>query len=259
MKSENRRSFLKRAAMAAVVPALGTPAAGLSGWLTQSAGPHIKFAATPRERISVSTYPFREFIIGQHDEKSAGAKKMPLRDFPAHAVAKFKISKIEPWSEHFTSLEPAYLDELRNAAGKAGCGFANLAADGENSLYSPDSAERQRAIQFGKTWIDVAVRLGSPSVRLNLATAKNAKPDASLTSATAWATFPRKTPTAAWISCSRMLTAFRMSKTPPQLPRMLLSRWIWPAFSRWPRNTTTRVSFRWNGKPPAMFTREPPR
>ena len=166
--------------MAAVVPALGTPAAGLSGWLTQSAGPHIKFASNPRERISVSTYPFREFIIGQHDEKSAGAKKMPLKDFPAQAVAKFKISKIEPWSEHFTSLEPAYLDELRDAASKASCGFANIAADGENSLYSPDSAERQRAIQFGKTWIDVAVRLGSPSVRLNLATAKNAKPDAGL-------------------------------------------------------------------------------
>ncbi len=177
MKSKNRRSFLQRAAAAAVVPALGNPVARVTGWLTQTAGPHINFPAQPRDRISVSTYPFREFIVGQHDEKSASTKKMPLKDFPAQAVAKFNINKIEPWSEHFTSLEPAYLDELRSAANKAGCGFANLAADGENSLYSTDSAERQRAIQFGKTWIDVAVRLGSPSVRLNLATAKNAKPD----------------------------------------------------------------------------------
>src|SRR5258708_31026120 len=113
MKSENRRTFLQRAAMAAVVPALGNPAAGLSGWLTQSAGPHIKFASNPRERISVSTYPFRECIVGQHDQKSARAKKMPLKDFPAHAVPKFKISKVQPTTDHFTSLEPAYLDELR--------------------------------------------------------------------------------------------------------------------------------------------------
>ncbi|HVH50424.1 MAG TPA: TIM barrel protein, partial [Candidatus Bathyarchaeia archaeon] len=57
---------------------------------------------------------------------------------------------------------------------------ADVAADGDNSLYSPESNERERAIQFAKTWIDVAARLGSPSVRINIAAAKNAKPDAAL-------------------------------------------------------------------------------
>ena len=121
-----------------------------------------------------------EFVAGRHDEQSGRNKKMPLQDFAPHVAAKFNIRRVEPWSEHFLSVEPGYLDEIRNAASKAGCSFADIAADGENSLYSPESSERERAIQFGKTWIDVAARLGSPSVRINMAPAKNAKPDAAL-------------------------------------------------------------------------------
>jgi sugar phosphate isomerase/epimerase len=105
---------------------------------------------------------------------------MPVKDFPAHVLAKFNVRKVEPWSEHFLSLEPAYLDEIREAAGKAGSSFANIAADQENSLYSQNASERQRSIQFGKTWINVAARLGSPSVRLNIAAARDTKPDAKL-------------------------------------------------------------------------------
>src|SRR5882724_11825522 len=102
---------------------------------------------------------------------------MPLKDFAAHVVEKFHIRKIEPWSEHFLSIEPGYLDEIRAAATRAGSSFADIAADGENSIYSNDSGERDRAIGFGKDWIDVAARLGSPSVRINIAAAKNAKPE----------------------------------------------------------------------------------
>ena len=40
----------------------------------------------------------------------------------------------------------------------------------------------ERAIQFGKTWVAAAARLGSPSVRINIAASKgaNAKPDPAL-------------------------------------------------------------------------------
>jgi sugar phosphate isomerase/epimerase len=174
----SRRDFLKRSSVAALTPALLSPAADAANWLTQNAGPSVRFPAEPRERISVSSYPFREFVAGQHSNKSFAASKMPLQDFAAHVVEKFHIRKIEPWSEHFLSLEPGYLDEIRNAATKAGSSFADIAADGEHSIYSNDSGERDRAIGFGKAWIDVAARLGSPSVRINIAAAKNAKPEA---------------------------------------------------------------------------------
>jgi sugar phosphate isomerase/epimerase len=145
--------------------------------------PHVAFPTSPRDRIAVASYPFREFIAGQHDEKALMASKMPLKDFAPQVLAKFNVRRVEPWSEHFLSLEPAYIDEIRNAASKAGCSFANIAADGDHSLYSPDPAERRRAMEFGKTWIGVAARLGSPSLRINLRGTKNAKPDARQVSA----------------------------------------------------------------------------
>jgi len=140
--------------------------------------PHIVFPSAPHDRISVASYPFREFIAGQRDDKSVASSKMPLKDFAAHVATKFNIRRVEPWSEHFLSLEPGYLDEIRAAASKAGSSFADIAADGDNSIYSADPAERESAIKFGKTWIEVAARLGSPSVRINIAPAKNVKPDA---------------------------------------------------------------------------------
>ncbi len=182
MLTTTRRKFLRNISalplLAAHPPAL-TLARKFTGYLSADE-PRIVFPSAPHERISVASYPFREFVAGQHDEQSVRNKKMPLKDFAPHVAAKFNIRKVEPWSEHFLSLEPGYLDEIRDIAGKAGCSFADIAADGENSLYSPEPSERERAIQFGKTWIDVAARLGSPSVRINIAPAKNVKPDAAL-------------------------------------------------------------------------------
>ena len=175
----SRRAFLRTASAAALSSPLSRAMLRGGPALQQNGKPHIAFSAVPRERISVSSYPFREFIAGKRDDKSAG--KMPLKHFAAEVAQKFNVHKIEPWSEHFLSLEPAYLDEIRDAATKAGSTFANVAADGEASFYATDLAERERAIQFGKTWIDVASRLGSPSVRLNVAEAHGGKPNAAVT------------------------------------------------------------------------------
>lgn len=102
---------------------------------------------------------------------------MQLKDFAAHMGEKFQIRKIEPWSEHFLSLEPGYLAELREAVAKCGCAIVNIAVDGEHSQYAADSAEREKAIGFSKQWIDVAVTIGSPSVRTNIPAAKDSAPD----------------------------------------------------------------------------------
>lgn len=174
----SRRLFLQRAAgVAAAAPALGSPLANFANWLSQTGGPHVKFSSVPRERVSVSTYPFRDFIIGNWEQQATAGKRMPLKDFPAHVVAKFNVKKIEPWSAHILSREDAYLDELRGAAEKAGVSFANIAADGRHCIYSNDPEERRKAVGFGINWIDVAAHLGSPSVRLNIADEKTTKPD----------------------------------------------------------------------------------
>src|SRR5712692_4209117 len=114
-------------------------------------------------------------IAGRGDKTGSG--KMELKEFAAHVAAKFRITRIEPWSEHFRSLDKDYLKELAAATGQAYVSIVNIAVDGEHSPYAADSAERERAVAFSKQWIDAAVAIGSPSVRTNLPQAKDSKPD----------------------------------------------------------------------------------
>jgi sugar phosphate isomerase/epimerase len=60
----------------------------------------------------------------------------------------------------------------------------NMAVDGTHSPYALDRAERQKAIDFSKQWIDVAAAIGSISVRTNLPAAKDSQPDLARTADT---------------------------------------------------------------------------
>jgi sugar phosphate isomerase/epimerase len=169
MKSDpNRRDFLTGMAFAAgtmLVPTLSSAANR----------PSVAFPANPRERISICSYPFREFIAG--DRHKDGNPSMDLKDFAADVVEKFNVKKIEPWTHHFPSTDPDYLQDFRKGLEKAGASVANMAVDTHDSFYANDREERERAITHGKQWVNVAVTLGSPSVRTNIARAKDAKPD----------------------------------------------------------------------------------
>ena len=125
--------------------------------------------------MAVASYPFREFIAGS--EHKQGNPVVELKDFAAHVVEKFHVNRIEPWTAHFPSTDPKYLAEFRAAVEKAHSGVANIAVDGEDSPYAADLAERSKAVVFSKRWIDVAVAIGSPSVRTNIPAAKDAKPN----------------------------------------------------------------------------------
>ena len=154
--------------------------AGIGAALAADAGPSMQFPTAARERIAVASYPFRDHILGRIETgASVGTAlgKMELKEFAAHVSAKFNIKKIEPWSEHFRSLDKGYLEELRAAVAQAGGAIVNIAVDGEHSPYAADGAERERAIAFSKQWIDAAAAIGSTSVRTNIPQAKDAKPD----------------------------------------------------------------------------------
>jgi len=146
-------------------------------------GPSAKFPTAARERVAVAAYPFREFIVGwkgwDGNTPSAlpAAQQMPLKDFAAHVAEKFNIHKIEPWSRLFPSTDPKYLEEFRSALEKAHSAVVDIAVDGANSQYSPDAAERDRALASSKEWVDVGAALGSPSIRTHIQGNKDSKPD----------------------------------------------------------------------------------
>jgi sugar phosphate isomerase/epimerase len=172
---KNRREFLAQSAMIAAGSLLTSSYAA-----ADPAQPRVHFPTNPRERLAVASYPFRAFILPAEDPSSAAssaAPKMELTEFAAHVRSRFNLNKIEPWSRHFQSLEPEYLDSFRAALDKANSNIVNIAFDGEHSFYALDRTERERAVIDNKQWIDAAAALASPSIRTHIAAADNQPPD----------------------------------------------------------------------------------
>ena len=135
----------------------------------------MQFPTDALERVAIASYPFRDFISGPRE--AAAPQKMDLKDFAAHCGEKFNIRKVEPWNRHFRSTDAKYLEEFRASVAKARGAVVNIAVDGDHSPYAADASERDLAAAFSKKWIDVAAAIDSPSVRTNVAEAKDSKPD----------------------------------------------------------------------------------
>ena len=172
-----RRRFIRDSTLAAAALSIGSDPKGALA--TSTAGPHLDFPSEPRQRIAIASYPFRDFIAGSPDQTGSASKPQmdDIKQFAADCAAKFNISKIEPWSRHFRSTEPKYLEEFRASLADAKGAIANIAVDGEHSPYAEDAAERARAVAFSKKWIDVATAVGAPSIRTNIPQARDSKPD----------------------------------------------------------------------------------
>jgi sugar phosphate isomerase/epimerase len=102
---------------------------------------------------------------------------MELKDFAAHVAEKFNVHHIEPWSPIFPSTDAKYLEQFRACVEKAGSSVVDIAVDGRHSQYATDAAERKASVTATNQWIDVAVALGSPSIRTHIDGDKDSKPD----------------------------------------------------------------------------------
>jgi sugar phosphate isomerase/epimerase len=133
--------------------------------------------------VAVAAYPFREFIVswkepnGKSPSTVSATQQIELKDFAAHVAERFNVHKIEPWSRVFPSTDKKYLEQFRAAVEKAHSAVVDIAVDDEYSQYSPDAAERERAVASSKKWVDVGAALGSPSIRTHVEGAKDSKPD----------------------------------------------------------------------------------
>jgi sugar phosphate isomerase/epimerase len=170
---KTRRRFLRDALSAlagtALLPSIVTAA-------PDTAPPGMRFPQQPRERIAIASYPFRDCVAARKDP--LGGRKLELRDFSAHMVEKFNIKKIEPWSDHFRSLDHKYLEDIRAGVQQAGGMIVNIAVDGEHSPYAADKFERERSVTFSKQWVDAAAAVGSSSIRTNMPKAADSEPNA---------------------------------------------------------------------------------
>jgi sugar phosphate isomerase/epimerase len=136
--------------------------------------PHLQFPADARQRLAVTSYPFRAYIESPTNSGRDKSKPgMDLKDFPAMIVKRFGVFNINPLGDHLSSTDPAYLDSFRKAVDEAASHLVDLGIGGQD-FSTPD--KRDEALAYGRKWIDIAAVIGSPSVRQHLRTPSGMKP-----------------------------------------------------------------------------------
>lgn len=157
MKSLTRRRFIQGALLCSAGASLRA----------ESNGPHAVFPVDPRARIAVATYPFRASMAApgnrDRDPKKPG---MDLAQFARYIHTEFGVQGIEPLDSHFASTEPAQIRKLRAAFDAAGVRTVNIPVDVRVDLCSDDQATRDAGNAIYRRWVDIAVLLASPSIRV---------------------------------------------------------------------------------------------
>ena len=129
--------------------------------------PQANFPVDPRDRIAVATYPFRRSIIAPNNgDLDASKPGMNLYAFADFIKTEFNVSGIEPLDSHFPSKELSEVVKLRAAFDAAGVRTVNIPVDEAVELCSDDGAKRNAGNASYRHWIDIAVILGSPSIRI---------------------------------------------------------------------------------------------
>ena len=106
-----------------------------------------------------------------------GHPGIKLTDFAAMVADKLGSVVSSFLSGHFPSIEPVYLDELRRAVDRAHSHIVNIPTSVGASLYDADPGKRAKAIANSKKWVDAAVAVGSPSIRVHIQGARGKAPD----------------------------------------------------------------------------------
>ncbi len=131
--------------------------------------PNVAFPSEPRERLAVSTYPFRSLIKGtERDADGMNKSGMTLQEFAQTVPKRLEVHGIEPWSDHFESTDASYVQTLAAAFKKAGLRVVNIAVDLPVHLCDNDPQQANAGLDQYRKWVDAAVILKSPSIRVHV-------------------------------------------------------------------------------------------
>ena len=164
--SMTRREWMAANTALASAAALATGADALAA----DTGRHQK------PKLSLAGYSLRQYL--PQDGKPG---KITLADF-FELVADWGLPAVEPTGYYFTSEEPAYVHSLKAKAHKLGLDISGTAI--RNDFCDPDAEKRKSEIAHVKHWIDIALQLGAPHIRVF---AGNPHAGVSDDQATAWA------------------------------------------------------------------------
>lgn len=148
MNTQNRREFLA--------------AAAIGGCALRFAPSLVAADKDDPDRfpIGIQEYTFHRWL-------SDG--KLKHLDYPALAKSKLGVTHIEYWNRPFDGrhTDKEFVGELVKRTTDEGMKNVLILVDAKDQLDAPDSAERQRAIDEHKGWIDCANQLGCDAIRVN--------------------------------------------------------------------------------------------
>jgi sugar phosphate isomerase/epimerase len=164
VKSINRRSFLRRSGACLL-------AAPLVPGLCQAAEP-FKRSGSPRLRLSLAAYSFRQYFKDTRDrDAAAGGKKIDLFDF-IDFCADNGCEGAELTSYYFPkTIDNAFLVKLRRHAFLRGITISGTAVG--NTFTVSEQPKRQNEIASVNKWIDYAAVMGAPHIRIFAGTKPN--------------------------------------------------------------------------------------
>jgi L-ribulose-5-phosphate 3-epimerase len=145
----NRRDFLQTASMS--LTAIGLPSLSSAGVQAPQKG---RFA------ISLAEWSLHKTLF---------AKTITNLDFPRLAKEEFGVTGLEYVNQFFKdkAKDTAYLSDLKKRAEGYGLKNVLIMIDGEGMLGAPDEAERSKAVENHKPWVDAAKFLGCHAIRVN--------------------------------------------------------------------------------------------
>src|SRR5687767_4489290 len=117
----------------------------------------IKRLGPARMKLSLAAYSFRSVLAGSK-------KSMTLEDFVNRAV-EWDLDAVEPTSYYFPEpATPEYCRKLRRQAFLLGLEISGTAI--RNTFTHPPGPALDKEIAHVKQWIDLAVHLGAPTIRI---------------------------------------------------------------------------------------------
>jgi len=109
-------------------------------------------------RLSLSGYTFRDYL-----DKPGEPGKMSLFDL-ADIAARLGLDGVEPTSYFFLKTDDEYIYKLKHHIFKAGLEVSGMPLG--NNFALPPGKEIDQQHEDVRKWVDVAVKLGSPHVRI---------------------------------------------------------------------------------------------
>ena len=155
MSTPSRRTFLQAAGAAAAAMVAGPAPVGAIAPFARKHGAHMK--------LSLAAYSYRQHLPDGRRRES-GKATMTLHDF-ADECAKMGLDGTELTSYYVPNpVPPGYLQQLRRHAFVQGLTVSGTAIG--NTFTHPPGPERDREIAHTKAWIDYAVQMGAPTIRI---------------------------------------------------------------------------------------------